>query len=98
MTTSLGGKVAQKIVSQFTGNNQSSKVWWNYGTTVGSQKTLGILYCTEIFRLLATAHFIFDKFNNPTLLLTTKDNNCPIVILSRFGLEINTLAENFTHF
>ena len=35
--------------------------------------------------------FHIDKFSNPTLLLTTKDNDCRIVILSCFGLKINIL-------
>ena len=72
-----------------TAELNSQKICWNL---VSHRIFLGLSY--------RTAHFIFDKFSNPSHSLTgtTKDNNCRIVILSRFGLMTNTLTEHFTHF
>ena len=59
---------------------------WEFGTA------------QKITTKLLHARFIFDKLSNPTLLLTTKDNDHCIVFLSRFGLMIKTLTEYLTHF
>ena len=69
-------------------------MWCNVTVTVYCRfyrKFFGIWYRAENFLRYATARFIFDKFRNPTFLLTTNDKYRRVVIISRFGLMINTV-------
>ncbi len=73
-----------------------AKMWWNC-TTRSPENFLEFGIAQNFFKtkLLHVSYLI----NSATLyIITTKDNDRRIVIVLRFGLTINILTENFTHF